>query len=130
MRDVFNMARFHFPDNMSSPAKLQLAEHIEECFSGDVREKLPDRDQGSQYCLDSSLYSLYSLAHENIGRHEFFESRTARKPGDGETNGTVKNTSTNILDDLTKEDVFHLCETEDEASQSQGYLLLLFFSFK
>lgn len=115
------MARFHLPDNLSNPAKLQLAKHIEENYPDQVREKPVDKEEGSQYCLNTSLYSFMNVPDN---RQEIFVNQVVHWTERNQP--TLLPAAAKILDELSEEDILHLCETEDEASQSQGYLTFVY----
>lgn len=128
IRDVLNMARFHVPNTVNSLSKEHLANYIATYFKERVWEKSSESEEGSQYCMDTSSYS-FDLSEEEKKKHEFYENvhHVIAVP-----NGNMwvvenqcpesqeDNRETNILDDLTNDDIKRLIETEDELSQSRG----------
>lgn len=129
IRDVLNMARFHVPNTINSLSKEHLAKHIETYFKERVCEKSADSDEGSQYCNDTSRYS-FDLTETEKKKQEFYENvpQVITVPNGNTWMVEEKcvssqedaRTKTNILDDLTSDDIRRLIETEDELSQSHG----------
>lgn len=139
IKNVLNMARFQFPNNASSLSKEHLANYISTYFKERVCEKSSESDEGSQYCHDPSC-SRFDLSEEATKKHEFYENIVQRAVSvPSGSCWTVQNQGhkvptdiveeTNILDGLTRDDVQHLIETEDELSQSTGYVFFSFFLF-
>uniref|UniRef100_A0A0P6GEY3 Tubulin polyglutamylase TTLL4 n=1 Tax=Daphnia magna TaxID=35525 RepID=A0A0P6GEY3_9CRUS len=131
IKNVLNMARFQFPNNASSLSKEHLANYISTYFKERVCEKSSESDEGSQYCHDPSC-SRFDLSEEATKKHEFYENIVQRAVSvPSGSCWTVQNQGhkvptdiveeTNILDGLTRDDVQHLIETEDELSQSTGF---------
>ena len=129
IRDVLNMARFHFPNNVNSLSKEHLSNYIETYFKERVSEKSSENEEGSQYCIDTSSYS-FNLSEEEKKKHEFYENVHHVFAVPNGASWTVENQFTeipvdtirekNIFDDLTRDDLQRLIETEDELSQSLG----------
>lgn len=128
------MARFQFPNNASSLSKEHLATYISTYFKERVCEKATGSDEGSQYCQDAS-FSRFDYSEEETKKHEFYENVQCAVAVPNGTCWTVENQcpaekrtdiveETNILDNLTLDDIQHLIETEDELSQSNGYFFL------
>lgn len=127
------MARFQFPNNVNSLSKQHLAEYISTHFKERMCEASAESDEGSQYCVNPSTYN-YELSEEEIKKNEFYETAVQRVVAVPNGNSwTVQNQSTEIenrvddvveestiLDNLTRGDIQHLIETEDELSQSHG----------
>jgi len=124
IRDVFNMARFHVPQNMSAPSKKHLSEYISTRFADYAYNKPADSDEGSQYCLNLEFYS------EDLTDDEKKKQLDYESCGKVDTNGGAwlvqdQETSNNealtyILDNLTGDDLRRLIEAEDELSQAKG----------
>lgn len=124
------MARFHVPNTVNSVSKQQLSTYIAENFKERVREKPSEGDEGSQYCNDISSYS-FDFTEEEKKKHEFYENvhQIIVAPNGGEwviqeqnldNNPEIDVKATNILDNLTRDDIQRLIETEDEFSQNIG----------
>ena len=123
------MARFHFPNNVNSLSKEHLSNYIETYFKERVSEKSSENEEGSQYCIDTSSYS-FNLSEEEKKKHEFYENVHHVFAVPIGASWTVENQFTeipvdtirekNIFDDLTRDDLQRLIETEDELSQSLG----------
>ena len=126
------MARFHVPSSINSVGKQYLADHIASQFPERVRERAPEADEGSQYCLDLSLYDPV-LTEEEHQKHDLYESAhnesTALLNGGWIVEKQDRTTSkaddkgcppSDVLDNLTLDDIRHLVETEDELSQAKG----------
>ncbi|KAI9562890.1 hypothetical protein GHT06_010346 [Daphnia sinensis] len=131
IKNVLNMARYQFPNNASSLSKEHLANYISTYFKERVCEKSSGSDEGSQYCHDPSCTS-FDLNEEETKKHEFYENivqRSVSVPSGScwtvqnqcPENGIDVVEDTNILDNLTRDDIQHLIETEDELSQSSGF---------
>ncbi|EFX87889.1 hypothetical protein DAPPUDRAFT_311295 [Daphnia pulex] len=134
IKDVLNMARFQFPNNVNSLSKQHLAEYISTHFKERMCEASAGSDEGSQYCVNPSTYN-YELSEEEKKKNEFYETAVQRVVAVPNGNSwTVQNQSaeiekrvddvveeSTILDNLTRGDIQHLIETEDELSQSHGF---------
>lgn len=128
IRDVLNMARFHVPNTVNSLSKEHLANYIATYFKERVCDKSLEGDEGSQYCLDTSSYN-FELSDSEKKKHEFYENvhHVIAVPN-GNTwvvenqcpDSQEEERATNILDDLTSDDMRRLIETEDELSQNRG----------
>ena len=121
------MTRFHIPSNMNSASKKQLSDYISIHFPERKREKKPQSEDGSQYCIDFSFYNQ-ELNEAEKKKQEFYENLfdytvpsnggawvVKNQPGASPVDGIP-----NILDILTQDDARQLIETEDEISQAQG----------
>lgn len=115
---------------MNGASKQHLADYISTHFPEQVREKVPEADEGSQYCLDLLLYD-HALSEDEQEKHAVYETA---KEGTSLLNGgwvvedhsrpsskkEEPEHSSDILDSLTTDDVRQLIETEDEMSQAKG----------
>lgn len=128
IREVFNMARFHLPSKMNGTSKQHLAEYIAAHFSDQVRQNVPESEEGSQYCIDLSAYDIEVNELEQK-KHDRYENDGGNVTVSTEGGWVVKDQtvpsvdgldSSTILDDLTADDIRHLMETEDEISQAKG----------
>ena len=122
------MARFQFPNNVNSLSKQHLSDYISTHFKERICEKSSDSDEGSQYCVNPSTYTC-ELNEEESNKHEFYETAVQRAVAVPNGNSwTVQNQCTDIenvkeskiIDNLTRDDIQRLIETEDELSQSLG----------
>jgi hypothetical protein len=126
------MARFQFPNNVNSLSKEHLADYISTHFKERICEKSAGSDEGSQYCVNPSTYT-FDLNEGEKKKHEFYETCAHRAVAVPNGNSwTVQPQvseiekridvieGTHILENLTRDDIQHLIETEDELSQSHG----------
>lgn len=123
------MARFHVPNNVNSLSKEHLSNYIETYFKERVCQKSSESDEGSQYCIDTSSYS-FNLSEEEKKKHEFYENVHHVIGVPNGTSWVVEDQcpeipveairEKNIFDNLTRDDLQRLIETEDELSQSLG----------
>jgi len=129
IRDVFNMARFHVPGSLNTASKQQLSEYVAAHFARHMQTHSPGTDDGSQYCVNLSLYDV-ELKEEDIKKQELFQNQIVTgeiSSGNWTVEEQHTNTvnkiepSSNIFNELTLNDLQILVETEDEISQAKGY---------
>lgn len=129
IRDVFNMARFHVPSSLNSASKQQLSEYVAAHFARHVQTHSPGTDDGSQYCINLSLYDV-ELKEEDQKKQELFQNQIVTggiSSGNWMVEEKPSNTvnkiepSSNIFNELTSNDLQILVETEDEISQAKGF---------
>lgn len=123
------MARFHVPSSLNTASKQHLSEYVATHFARHMQTHSPGTDDGSQYCVNLSLYDV-ELKEEDKKKQELFQNQIVTgevSSGNWTVEEQYVNTvnkiepSSNIFNELTLNDLQILVETEDEISQAKGY---------